>query len=96
MINVSGNKVFAEEVEAVLDSHPAVSGSRIYGVPHPLMGDIIQAEIVLAENAQVDPEELLHYCRQKLSTYKLPQRIKFVNELPMTGSGKIARNVVGH
>jgi long-chain acyl-CoA synthetase len=92
MINVSGNKVFAEEVEAVLDSHPAVAASRIYGVAHPLMGEIIQAEVVLSENAQAGTEELLHYCRQRLSTYKLPQRIKFVEHLPMTGSGKIVRN----
>lgn len=94
MINVSGNKVFAEEVETVLDSHPSVRASRIYGVSHPLMGEIIQAEVVLNENAKVETEDLLHYCRQKLSTYKLPQRIKFVTELPMTGSGKIARHLV--
>jgi len=94
MINVSGNKVFAEEVEAVLDSHPAVKESRIYGVEHKLMGEIIQAEVVLHEGMQPDTEEILHYCRQKLSTYKLPQRIRFVSALPMTGSGKIARHTV--
>lgn len=94
MINVSGNKVFAEEVEAILDSHPAVKASRIYGVAHPLMGEIIQAEVVLNEDTLIDTEELLHYCRVKLSTYKLPQRIKFVNNLPMTGSGKIIRGAL--
>ena len=94
MINVSGNKVFAEEVEAVLDSHPAVKASRIYGVSHPLMGEIIQAEVILKDQVSVETEDLLHFCRQKLSTYKLPQRIKFVKELPMTGSGKIARHAI--
>ncbi len=93
MINVSGNKVFAEEVEAVIDSHPAVRQSRIYGVSHPLMGEIIQAEVMLQEGAAVETEDLLHFCRQQLSTYKLPQRISFVPDLPMTGSGKVRRHV---
>lgn len=91
MINVSGNKVFAEEVESVLDAHPAVKASRIYGVPHPLMGEIIEAEVVLHEDSMVGTEDLLHFCRLKLSTYKLPQRIRFVNDLPMTSTGKIRR-----
>ncbi|MBL7883309.1 MAG: acyl--CoA ligase [Bacteroidia bacterium] len=91
MINVSGNKVFPEEVEAVLENLPEIKLARISGTPHPLMGQIVQAEIVLAEGASIDVEEVLTYCRKKLSTYKIPQRVKIVDSLPMTGSGKIQR-----
>lgn len=91
MINVSGNKVFAEEVEAILETIPEIKLSRISGVPHPLMGQIIQAELVLHDGATIDVEEVLTYCRKRLSTYKIPQKVKIVDSLPMTGSGKIQR-----
>lgn len=91
MINVSGNKVFAEEVEAILETIPEIKLSRISGVPHPLMGQIIQAELVLYDGKTIDVEEVLTYCRKRLSTYKIPQRVKIVDSLPMTGSGKIQR-----
>lgn len=91
MINVGGNKVFAEEVEAILETIPEIKLSRISGIPHPLMGVIIQAELVLHYGKTIDVEEVLTYCRKRLSTYKIPQRVKIVDSLPMTGSGKIQR-----
>jgi acyl-coenzyme A synthetase/AMP-(fatty) acid ligase len=91
MINVSGNKVFPEEVEGILETLPEIKLARITGVPHPLMGQIIQAEVVLNEGMTIDVEEVLTYCRKRLSTYKIPQRIKIVDALPMTGSGKLQR-----
>ncbi len=91
MINVSGNKVFPEEVEKVLETISEVKLARISGVPHPLMGQIIQAEVILEEGKTIDVEEVLTYCRKRLSTYKIPQRILIVESLPMTGSGKIQR-----
>lgn len=91
MINVSGNKVFPEEVEGILETLPEIKLARITGVPHPLMGQIIQAEVVLNDGNTIDVEEVLTYCRKRLSTYKVPQRIKIVESLPMTGSGKLQR-----
>lgn len=92
MINVSGNKVFPEEVEGVLETIPEIKLARISGTPHILMGQIIQAELVLHEGKTIDVEEVLTYCRKRLSTYKIPQRVKIVESLPMTGSGKILRH----
>lgn len=91
MINVSGNKVFPEEVEGVLETIPEIKLARISGTPHVLMGQIIQAELVLHEGKTIDVEEVLTYCRKRLSTYKIPQRVKIVDALPMTGSGKLLR-----
>ncbi|NUQ23139.1 MAG: AMP-binding protein [Saprospiraceae bacterium] len=91
MINVSGNKVFPEEVEAVLNTHPAVAMSRVKGAPHPFLGECVSAEVVLHPGAEVDAETLITYCRQRLSTYKVPQRLAFVSTLPMTDSGKLRR-----
>lgn len=91
MINVSGNKVFPEEVEGLLETLPEIKLARITGTPHPLMGQIIQAEVVLHEGKTIDVEEVLTYCRKRLSTYKVPQRLKVVDELPMTATGKLQR-----
>ena len=92
MINVSGNKVFPEEVEGVLETIPEIKLARISGTPHMLMGQIIQAELVLHDGKTIDIEEVLTYCRKRLSTYKVPQRVKIVESLPMTGSGKLLRH----
>jgi acyl-CoA synthetase (AMP-forming)/AMP-acid ligase II len=91
MINISGNKVFPEEVEGVLETIPEVKLAKIYGVPHPLMGQIIEAEILPNEGATIDVEAILTYCRKRLSTYKVPQKLKIVTEMPLTPTGKIIR-----
>ena len=92
MINVSGNKVFPEEVESVLETIPEIKLARISGTSHVLMGQIVQAELVLHEGKTIDIEEVLTYCRKRLSAYKVPQRVKIIESLPMTGSGKILRH----
>ena len=91
VINISGNKVFPEEVEGILETVPEIKLARITGAPHPLMGQIIQAEVILHEGKTIDEEAVLTYCRKRLSTYKIPQRIRVVESLPTTGSGKLQR-----
>ncbi len=92
MINVSGNKVFAEEVEKTLEQLPYIQLARVSGVPHRLMGQIIQAEVVLHGVKEIDVEEVLSYCRKRLSTFKIPQKIIIVDELPLTKTGKVQRH----
>jgi len=92
MINVAGNKVFPEEVEAVLNQHLSVQLSRVSGFMHKLLGECVMAEVLLTPGIQEpEAEELVKYCRNKLSSYKVPQKIMFVKSLPMTGSGKVKR-----
>jgi len=92
MINVAGNKVFPEEIEAVLNQHPAVKLCRISGYMHSFLGERVQAEIVLFNGEkQFDVEELINFCRNRLSPYKIPQKINFVEALPMTHSQKLIR-----
>lgn len=91
MINVSGNKVFPEEVEAVLKLHPEVEESRVYGGKHPVTGELVEAEIVLKPMAKPNAEEIISFCRKHLLSYKIPQRIFFVDEIRKTKTGKISR-----
>ncbi len=91
MINVSGNKVFPEEVEAILKEHAAVKEARVFSLKHALTGEIAGAEVILNSDAEITTEELLAHCRKKLSPFKVPQTITFATELSMTGSGKVKR-----
>jgi len=92
VINVSGIKVFPEEVEAVLEMMPEIKQARISSSPHPLMGQIIEGELVLNEGETINVEDVLTYCRKRLSTFKAPQRLKIVDSLPMTSTGKLQRH----
>jgi long-chain acyl-CoA synthetase len=92
VIHVAGHKVFPEEVAAVLDSHPAILRSRVYGQPHPQWGEAVfaQAQLKPQQNgAAVNPEEILTYCRKRLSSQKVPVSVEFVPEIAMTSSGKV-------
>lgn len=91
VLNVGGMKVFPEEVEAVVNRHPAVSGCRVIGIPHAVLGTLPTVEVVLAEGQKLAAKELVAWCRNSLSTYKVPVRVKFVTGLPMTASGKLRR-----
>jgi long-chain acyl-CoA synthetase len=91
-INMAGMKFFCEEVEAVLDTHPAVERSRVSARQHPHLGELPIAEIVLAPGAAPpEPKALASYCRERLASYMVPRSFEVVPELPLTPTGKMAR-----
>lgn len=93
VINLAGRKVFPEEIEAVLNRHPAVRESRAYGRRHAHLGEVVEADVVL-ENADADPETVRDFCRAHLASYKIPTRLHVVEALPRTVvTGKIRREV---
>jgi long-chain acyl-CoA synthetase len=91
VIHVAGHKVFPEEVAAVLDSHPSILRSRVFGRAHPQWGEAVYAEAQLRNGttAPVTSEELLTFCRKRLSSQKVPVGVEFVKEVSMTSSGKV-------
>jgi long-chain acyl-CoA synthetase len=91
VMNVSGMKVFPEEVEAILEKHPAVKSSRVVGSPHAMLGTVPVAEVILRTGEMLSSRALIDWCRDSLSIYKVPVRVKFVDELPLTASGKVRR-----
>lgn len=90
MINVSGFKVFPNEVEDVLSSHPDVIEAAVVGVPDGEGSEIVKAFIVSA-NENLTVEELRKYAKQTLTAYKVPHLIEFRKDLPKTNVGKILR-----
>ncbi|MES2660055.1 MAG: AMP-binding protein [Verrucomicrobiota bacterium] len=91
VLNVSGMKVFPEEVETVIERHPSVRRCRVVGVPHAVLGTVPAAEVILQGGETLAARDLINWCRESLSIYKVPVRVKFVEQLPMTASGKIRR-----
>ena len=90
VINLGGRKVFPEEIESILNRHPAVRESRVYGVPHAHMGEIVEADVAL--RTEVEPDALRSFCRAHLSSDKVPTRINFVAGIARTAvNGKIRR-----
>jgi long-chain acyl-CoA synthetase len=91
VINVAGRKVFPEEIEAVLNRHPAVRESRAYGRLHSHLGEIIEAELVLIK-PETNLDTVRDYCRSHLASFKIPSSLHVVNSLPRTAvTGKIRR-----
>ncbi len=90
MISVSGFKVYPNEVEAVLSSHPGVLECAVVGIPDGHSGESVKA-FVVRRDASLTEEELLQWCQDKLTGYKRPRHVEFRNELPKTNVGKILR-----
>jgi len=94
IINVGGLKIHPEEIEAVINRHPGVRMSRVFGRKNPITGAIVVAEVVLAanDNAQDDiRKEILETCRQMLPAFKVPAMLRFVPCLELTAGGKLSR-----
>ncbi len=91
MISVSGNKVFAEEVETVINAFPGIKQSKAYAKKHILFGEVVAADIVVEDQNSFDEDALLRHCRKLLSGFKVPQQVTIVSAIDMTGSGKVRR-----
>ena len=87
-INTGGEKVFPEEVEQTLKSHPAVTDAMVVGVPHPRWTQMVAAVVSLREGADADSDALQEHCRTELAGYKVPREIRFEPELQRSVVGK--------
>ena len=93
-IVTGGENVAPAEIEAVLESHPAVAEASVHGAPDPQWGERIAAAIVLRTGETATADELREYCRARLAGYKVPKAFSFVAELPRTPSGKLLRRLL--
>ena len=84
-----GENISTIEVEAAIDSHPAVLEVAVVGVPDDKWGERPKAYVVL--RGEVTADELLAHVRGQIAGYKVPERVEFVAELPKTSTGKIQK-----
>ena len=84
-----GYTISAQEVEAVLLSHPSVAEAAVTGHPHVELGEDVVAYVVL--RGPVAAEDLVVHCRERLAAYKCPRRVKILDSLPRSATGKILK-----
>ncbi|MBI4297642.1 MAG: long-chain-fatty-acid--CoA ligase [Chloroflexi bacterium] len=89
-----GENIASEEVEGVLMQHPAVDEAAVIGVPDDQWGEAVRAVVVMKDGHKVTPEELSEFCRQRLSSFKKPGSVVFVEELPRNPMGKVLKRVL--
>jgi len=94
MIIRGGENISPEEVENVLYAHPKVEEAAVIGIPDPDWGQEPKAIVVLKKGQTATPEELIEFCRQRLSSFKRPRYVAFINELPRTSTGKVLKRVL--
>ncbi|MFX1674803.1 AMP-binding protein [Paraburkholderia sp. A2WS-5] len=94
MIITGGFNVYAIEVEAALNAHPAVAISAVVGVPHDEWGEAVHAEVVLKADAAIDTDELIAYVKARIGRFKAPKSIAFVEALPLSVVGKVLRRQI--
>lgn len=91
MIIVSGFNVYPAEVESVIADQPGVRACAVVGVAHPHTGEAVKAFVVAEPGAHLDEDSVIDHAKKKLSRYKCPSKVQFVDELPLNVTGKVLR-----
>ena len=91
MIISGGVNIYPAEIEAALEHHPDIVDVAVFGIPNEQWGEAVHAEIVLRRGAALDVEHVIAYGRAHLASYKVPRSVKFIEEIPRTGTGKILK-----
>jgi long-chain acyl-CoA synthetase len=94
MINTAGFKVWPREVEEALYEHPAVRLAAVVGVADTYRGEAVKAYVVLKDGERATADDLVGFCRARLTAYKVPRRVEFRAELPITSTGKLLRRLL--
>jgi fatty-acyl-CoA synthase len=91
MIIRGGENIYPREIEEFLYTHPKVSDVQVYGVPDRKYGEQVMAAVKLKDGVVCSGEEIRAFCQGRIANYKIPAYVKFVDEYPMTASGKIQK-----
>ncbi|HEX7910818.1 MAG TPA: AMP-binding protein [Paraburkholderia sp.] len=91
MVIRGGENIYPREVEEFLFRHPKIQNVQVFGVPDERTGEELCAWIVLRQGEGSTEEEIREFCRGQIAHYKVPKYIRFVNELPMTVTGKVQK-----
>lgn len=91
MIIRGGENIYPREIEEFLYQMPEIKDVQVAGVPSKKYGEAVGAFIILHEGAKLEESDIKDFCKGKIAHYKIPKYIFFIDEFPMTGSGKIQK-----
>lgn len=96
MIIRGGENIYPREVEELLHEHPDILEVAVCGVPHPKLGEEVCAWVQLVDpnNCKITAEDIREFCRSRITYFKVPQHVFFVDSFPVTGSGKFQKFVM--
>jgi fatty-acyl-CoA synthase len=94
MLIRGGENIYPREIEEFLFRHPKVQAVQVFGVPDPKYGEEVCAWIVLKPGESATEDEIRAFCRDQIAHYKIPRYIRFVEEMPLTVTGKVQKFVM--
>jgi acyl-CoA synthetase (AMP-forming)/AMP-acid ligase II len=89
-----GANIYPREIEEALFQHPKVLDGAVIGIPDPYLGERTCACIIPRPGQEITFEEMVEFLRDRIATYKLPERLEIIEELPRTPTGKIQKNIL--
>jgi long-chain acyl-CoA synthetase len=96
MIITGGLNVYPAEIENILLQHRFIAEASAFGVPEKARGQVIKVAVVLVPGKVFTEKELISFCRQRLTGYKVPKGIEFRQSLPKTSIGKVVRRLIAN
>lgn len=94
MIVTGGENVYSAEVETALSTHAAVASCAVIGIPSVKWGEIVQAFVIVKDEASATEADLIAHCKTRIAGYKCPKAVVFVDSMPLSGAGKILKTVL--
>jgi long-chain acyl-CoA synthetase len=94
MIKPGGENVYSPEVESMIAAHPAVLEVAVIGVPDEKWGEAIRAVVARKNGHRISEDELIEWCRERMTHFKCPASVVFVDTLPKGGTGKVQKSVL--
>ncbi|AOK51370.1 AMP-binding protein [Burkholderia stagnalis] len=94
MLIRGGENIYPREIEEFLFRHPKIQSAQVFGVPDAKYGEEVCAWIVLRAGEQMSEDDVRAFCSGQIAHYKIPRYIRFVDELPMTVTGKVQKFIM--
>lgn len=91
VIKVGGLQVWPREVEEVIAEHPSVLEAAVAGVMHPQFGETVKAWVALKPEHSLTRDDIITWCKARISVYKAPRQVEFIEQLPRSTVGKVLR-----
>lgn len=91
LIKRSGENIASTEIENLLVDHPHIMDAAVIGVPDPICDEAVKAYIIVKEDKQLTPDEILEYCSERIAKFKVPAIVEIRKSLPRTCSGKVRK-----
>ena len=91
MVIRGGENIYPAEIEEVIFNHPNVEQVAVFGIPDLYFGEELMAWVLVKQGQSLSEQELREYCKDKLAHFKIPKHLWFVDEFPMTVTGKLQK-----